>query len=355
MNIGSYLKDRLLYLILLPFHIGLVYFIAQLVLLEKQASFGLQNLFYIILLSTFFTIIVIAIDYGRQQRLYRRLNELFTCEHVHEQIPSLDMIDAPTKEQQVFKALMKRHHNFVQTELDSYKVQQKQHLTFINQWVHSMKTPLSVISLLIQEGKRMSTSKQSERLLDSIGEENERFRHGLDMMLHTASLDYFSLDMRSEKIELTSLIREVINEERKQYIRLKVFPKLIAPDGDIYIYSDRKWLRFILSQLLLNSLKYSKTATNKSIITTVSLANGHVTLTIADQGIGIPKADLPRVFEPFFTGENGRKGQESTGMGLYLVKTICDTLGHSLSIKSEAGIGTTITIEFQHNILHVSS
>jgi two-component system, OmpR family, sensor histidine kinase YxdK len=71
-----------------------------------------------------------------------------------------------------------------------------------------------------------------------------------------------------------------------------------------------------------------------------------VVLEIEDEGVGIPKSDLPRVFDPYFTGENGRIFQESTGMGLFLVKQICDNLGHQVEIESTVNKGTTIRIIF---------
>lgn len=66
-----------------------------------------------------------------------------------------------------------------------------------------------------------------------------------------------------------------------------------------------------------------------------------------DEGIGIPASDIKRVTKAFFTGENGRKSGESTGMGLYLAQEICNRLGHKMSIKSILGEGTTISILFE--------
>ena len=80
---------------------------------------------------------------------------------------------------------------------------------------------------------------------------------------------------------------------------------------------------------------------------TATQQNNEVTLLVRDEGIGIPKSDLSRVTKAFFTGENGRKTGESTGMGLYIAKEICDKLGHQLVITSEVGEGTMIQVVFQ--------
>ncbi|MNJ62145.1 Sensor histidine kinase GraS [compost metagenome] len=74
--------------------------------------------------------------------------------------------------------------------------------------------------------------------------------------------------------------------------------------------------------------------------------DGRTILEIEDEGIGIPDSDLPRVFDAYFTGENGRKFQESTGMGMYLVKEICHKLGHEIELESVEGKGTAVRILF---------
>lgn len=84
----------------------------------------------------------------------------------------------------------------------------------------------------------------------------------------------------------------------------------------------------------------------KKVYIDASCQEGNVMLSVRDEGIGIPAADMPRVTKPFFTGENGRKTGESTGMGLYLAKEICDKLGHELSIESELGRGTIVQVVF---------
>ena len=77
-----------------------------------------------------------------------------------------------------------------------------------------------------------------------------------------------------------------------------------------------------------------------------------VALTIADNGIGIRAADLPRVFERGFTGETGRKFSKATGLGLYLSKRMCDKLGIGLSLASVEGEGTTIRLVFPSGTMH---
>jgi len=221
-------------------------------------------------------------------------------------------------------------------ELQTLYAGQKRHDQFINQWVHQMKTPISVIELLLQD----------ERPLDkkNVQEEIDRLRRGLDMVLVNARLENFEEDMQVEQVALKTIVTATVNENKRLFITKRVFPEIHIED-DIIVASDSKWLRFILGQFVTNAVKYTFES-NKKIVISAIKKNDYVQLAIRDEGIGIPTSDLSRVTKAFFTGENGRKTGESTGMGLYLAKEICEKLGHELHITSEVGKGTIVTVTF---------
>ncbi|MEQ6357545.1 sensor histidine kinase [Lysinibacillus sp. M3] len=221
-------------------------------------------------------------------------------------------------------------------ELQSLYAGQKRHDQFMNQWVHQMKTPISVIELLLQD----------ERPLDkkNVQEEIDRLRRGLDMVLVNARLENFEEDMQVEQIALKMIVTATVNENKRLFITKRVFPEIHIED-DIIVASDSKWLRFIIGQFVTNAVKYTFEANKKIVISAVK-KDDHVQLAICDEGIGIPASDLSRVTKAFFTGENGRKTGESTGMGLYLAKEICEKLGHELNITSEVEKGTVVTVTF---------
>ena len=99
------------------------------------------------------------------------------------------------------------------------------------------------------------------------------------------------------------------------------------------IYSDTKWLEFIIKQILINSVQYSDTHSSVSI-KTYNLDNS-IILEIKNQGIGIKESDLPRIFEKGFTGSSGRVFNQATGMGLYLVKKLSEALYIKVSARSD--------------------
>ena len=150
--------------------------------------------------------------------------------------------------------------------------------------------------------------------------------------------------MQVEQFILQELVRATIYDNLRLFITNRIFPVIEIDEGTT-VTSDSKWLKFLIGQFITNAVKYTFEP-NKKIFISSKIQNDEVQLMIIDEGIGIPKSDLSRVTKPFFTGENGRKTGESTGMGLYLAKEICEKLGHKLTITSEVGVGTTITLSF---------
>lgn len=221
-------------------------------------------------------------------------------------------------------------------DLHNYRSKLEEHIHFINQWVHQMKTPLSVIHLMIQDKDGPPFS--------AIADELDRMKKGLETVLYAARLDTFEHDLYVERLGLEQVVRSVASEQKRLFIRSKVYPAIEIPP-ELNVVSDEKWLSFVLSQLITNAVRYTAEP-GRHIRFTGGEWNGKTVLEVRDEGIGIPSGDLPRVFDAFFTGVNGRSYQESTGMGLYLVKQICGKLGHEVEIESEIGKGTTVRILF---------
>ena len=108
--------------------------------------------------------------------------------------------------------------------------------------------------------------------------------------------------------------------------------------------ADIKSCTFVIGQILSNAIKYRKD--NLQVEFSARAEKNTVSLFISDNGIGISAADLPRVFDKGFTGENGRRYSKSTGIGLYLSQRLCRKMNISLSISSVPGQGTTVTMVF---------
>ncbi len=213
-------------------------------------------------------------------------------------------------------------------------------ITFINQWVHHMKTPLSVIYLTIQD--------QDDPIFTSIQDEVDRIQKGLETILYTSRLSVFSHDFQAESISLAQFVKDVCSSHKRLFIRNRVYPS-IEIDDQAVVASDEKWLAFVLTQLLTNAVRYSANISQTIAISSYKRGK-QLVLEIKDFGIGIPPQDQKRVFNAYFTGENGRKYQESTGMGLYLVKEICKQLNHHVELDSKQDMGTSVRLVFQQNL-----
>jgi two-component system, OmpR family, sensor histidine kinase YxdK len=271
--------------------------------------------------------------------VYRYLTHRNFYKRLEEPQASLDEfleIDSGAPIARELHQLLKNQYRLYQSDIQQYQLKLKNHIQFINQRVHQMKTPLSVIHLMIQD--------EDESKFTAIADELDRMKKGLDMVLYTARLDEFVHDFYAEMLPLEKLVRSVTSNQKRLFIRNRVFPSLQVDEG-LSIASDEKWLSFVLTQIITNAVRYTKEE-NRKIFLKGFKRGVNVILEVQDQGVGIPESDLPRVFDPYFTGENGRNFQESTGMGLFLVKQICDKLGHTVEIESMLNRGTIVRIIF---------
>lgn len=202
-------------------------------------------------------------------------------------------------------------------------------------WVHEMKSPLTAMQLLME---KVEKSEVKERI------ENEWLRLYLllDQQLHATRLMTIELDNRIEKVK----VKDVLIQEIKA-LRSWCFEKQIAIDlevDDLSVQSDAKWLAFIVRQILSNAVKYSDVGGEIRI--SAHIVNEQAVLIIQDDGIGIKREDLPRVFRKSYTGTIGRETSAATGMGLYLAKQAAQSLHILLDIESTEGVGTSVKITF---------
>lgn len=209
-------------------------------------------------------------------------------------------------------------------------------VTYMNQWVHQVKTPLSVINLIIQE--------EDEPVFEQIKKEVRQIEFGLETLLYSSRLDLFERDFKIEAVSLSELLQSVIQSYKRFFIQYRVYPKMNVCD-DHQIYTDAKWLKFAIGQVVTNAVKYSAGKSDRLELN-VFRDEDRTVLEVKDYGVGIPSQDIKRVFDPYYTGENGRRFQESTGIGLHLVNEITGKLNHTVDISSSPGEGTSVRFSF---------
>ena len=171
-----------------------------------------------------------------------------------------------------------------------------------------------------------------------------------DQVLYYVRAEHASADYRFAETNLKSVIGRVAVKNKDMLLDGDI--SLNVHDVDECVVTDSKWLEFMVNQIVSNSIKYIDRGQEKTIeIWTEPLGDGKA-LHIKDNGIGIPQSDIPLVCKKSFTGENGRKHAKSTGMGLYIVKKLCDKLGHKLNIASKVDEYTDVSIVFGHNDIY---
>ena len=216
------------------------------------------------------------------------------------------------------------------------KQDKKLQKVMVYRFVHQMKTPVSVLKLILEKHSEEGEYKKIRRNISAL-------EYNLNQMLDVYRLEEFKNDFVSEKVMLKNVCKDCINGLKDYFIASQIYPKLDI-DDDIYVYSDSKWLKLVIHQLLTNAIKYSDNG--QSVTVRAKKEEDRVILSVIDEGIGIENADLRNIFELFYIGKNGRNNADSSGIGLYIVKRVTEYLGHKTEVESEVGKGTTVRIIF---------
>ena len=284
---------------------------------------------YAFLICTFIGTVGALIDFCHFYKQHKTLIDL--QKRVMLSIDELP--EATNQSEEDYQALIKIIY---QDKIDL--ITQKDHdyeemMEYYTLWAHQIKTPIAALHLLLS-GKE---EKECE-------EELFKIEQYVEMVLTYLKVDHQGNDFQFEFVDIDSCIKQCIRKYAKLFIRKKL--QLNYESRSLQVLTDEKWLCFVIEQLLSNAIKYT--------------SSGHVNidvkvevLILEDSGIGIQKEDLPRVFEKGFTGYNGRKDKKSSGIGLYLVKQVCNRLGHRISIESELGKYTRVMIDLKHANLEV--
>ncbi|WP_291583066.1 sensor histidine kinase [Clostridium sp. UBA6640] len=258
--------------------------------------------------------------------------------------PNYHNANLSSNEEEILNIISNIHKEYLnRSDILSQEINEREQL--FSQWIHNMKTSITVIDLACEQDELVNGSN---KYIQDIKEENNTLKKNLEECLNVLRLDDFSRDYITTSCNLKEIINSVVNSKKRDFIYKGVFPTVNIDDG-INVYTDRKWCIYMLEQIISNAIKYSQSKRDNKIKISAVENNEEIELLIKDEGIGIAKEDLLRVFEPFFTGNNGRKERSSTGIGLYMVKIISKKLGHGISLDSQVGIGTEFKIIFRND------
>ena len=241
-------------------------------------------------------------------------------------------------EDQVYYQLLKMAGKSMLEQIGEVERERLEYKEYIEQWIHEIKTPITAMKLLCENHR---TDWTKELLLEL--EKTNRFT---EQALYYARSEHTEKDYSVREMALSQVVHQAIADNK--YLLLQGGMRLEVEEMQDTVYSDEKWVRFILNQLIANAVKYRTEQPVLRIST--HKRQDQVVLVVEDNGIGIAASDLPRIFEKGFTGQNGRMVQQSTGIGLYLCKRLCEKLGIGIAAESSEQ-GTAISLAFHINCL----
>lgn len=324
---GRYLAGRRKMLLLFLACAGIFALIFSLYDLEMEA------VLYAGALSLLLLFLVLAADFFCCLGRHRRYEEILrNLPLTPEELPR-----GKTVEEQDLQKLFLELSRLGKEAETLWEDRRQESLDYYTTWVHQIKTPISVIRMILAGEDTEEYRELSAELF--------RIEQYVEMVLSYLRLCGDSSDYVFQEYDLDSIIRQAVHKYAPLFVRRKL--KLSYTPVQVRVLTDEKWLLFILEQLLSNSIKYTPEGSITIEVTPDKI------LKISDTGIGIAAEDLPRIFEKGFTGYNGRADKKSTGLGLYLCKKAADRLSHGLTVQSEPGAGTTVFLDLHTEKLSV--
>ena len=305
-----------------------------------------QDVVYAAVLDAILLLIIVLVGFFRYSSKVKALsNALERPVEEQAQLP-----EATDDVEMLYHRLLENQSIARSESESSAAIRQSQMRDYYSMWVHQIKTPISAMKLLLEAereelGQLICDDEQSQYLLsdnmDSFEDELFRIEEYVSMALQYQRVSSTENDFVLEKVSVDGVIRDTIKKYAKIMIRRHIGINYSGTGQEVY--TDGKWLAFILEQILSNAIKY----TPQGFVTIETAEEkDRFFITIKDTGIGIKAEDLPRVFEKGYTGYNGHADKKATGIGLYLCRQMADKLGHTIRMESEIGKGTKVWIGF---------
>lgn len=331
MKLVSYIKDKVISIVIYLLMVVLISLILKVFNLDKSV---LIVIFLILIING---IMIILINYFRKRSYYN--NILGMLDKLDKKYLVLETVLEPTTyEEEIVNNIL---YDINKSMIENINIQKRsinEFKDYIEMWIHEVKLPIASMVLKCHNHKEVN----SNELLSII----RRLDNDIDQILYYMRSEITEKDFIISEVSLKDIVRSVSLKNKDDLLENKI--ELEVNVDNECVYTDKKWMEFILNQIISNCIKYKKE--KDSFIKIISnVSEDKVNLIVYDNGIGISKGDIKRVFDKSFTGKNGRDKIKSTGMGLYIVKNLCSKLGHNIYIESDLDEYTKVIIEFGKN------
>ena len=331
MKLFPYLKDKSISIIL--------YISTSILILLLLAVFKMPSplVIAITILLVILGLLLLLIDYLKKKKFYD--NNIKKLSKLDKKYLILEILEEPSHyEEKLFNQILYEINKSYLEELKKYKSSIIDFKEYVELWIHEVKIPISSLSLMVHNNKQLDKKYKNQiRKLDNY----------IDQVLYYVRSENASNDYIIKETLLSKIINAVALKNKDDLLENKI--NFIVKVKEEKVMTDEKWLEFILNQIINNSIKYKRNKVDSYIEISVEEDKNLTYLSITDNGVGISKSNLPKVFDKAFTGKNGRLTSKSTGLGLYIVKNLCEKLGHKIKISSEVNNYTKVTIIISKN------
>lgn len=331
MRLKDYLNDKIVHILM---YIVLMIFILFFLFMFRVPS---SLIISIVILMLMFIISVIFYDYFRKRSFYNdfidNLNKLDKKCLITEIAKRPNFIEGKI----LYDSLYETDKSMYE-EIEVYKNNINDFKEYIEMWIHEVKLPIASTTLILHNNKPDLNKKIKEQV--------NKIENYVEQVLYFVRSENSEKDYLIKHCNLEEIINSVIRKNKDTLLLKHILIEI--NNINKIILSDSKWIEFIINQIVSNSIKYSKEE-NAKIKFNTKIFENTIVLEIEDNGIGISEKDILKVFDKSFTGENGRKIANSTGMGLYLSNKLCNKLGHNIQIESNKDCFTKVSIYFKDN------
>lgn len=333
MKLRDYLKDKIIIIVF----VILTYFI----LLSFMIGFKIVDEFKLCFSVLYFLLFILLFlyDYLRKYFFYKEI--LSKLELLDEKYLICELVSKPNfLDGEILYQMLYEINKSMNENIRDYRTKINDFKEYVELWIHEVKIPLSALILYTH-------NKKTSKVLVS---EINKVDNYLEQILYYIRSENTEADYIIKEVDLNKVIRDVMLKNKDILLERNI--EITSDVQDLKVLTDYKWLEFMINQVISNSMKYMREITNKKIGIQAYKEDQHIVMEILDNGMGIPKSDIPRVFNKTFTGQNGRKVPGSTGMGLYIVSNLCKKLGHKIEIESKEGEYTKVKFIFDDNLFY---
>ena len=202
-------------------------------------------------------------------------------------------------------------------------------------WVHQIKTPITVANLILQKDSSLYNKKLKAQMF--------YIEEYTNMAINYLKLIDRQADMDITFINLDKIIKNLLKKYSMMFIEKGI--SLKYEPINVEVISDAKWLAVLIEQILSNAIKYTESGTIK-----ISYEEKTNSMSIQDTGIGIRSEDLGKIFDRGYSGFNGRINEKSSGLGLYLAKSIAELINVKVKVESKINVGSKFIVQFPFNL-----